>query len=139
MRDSTAIVRDRQTAIRREMDRRGISMKAVSLDAEMSPSTVASYFSLEKDKEPASMSVAALYRFLETGAIPLDLLSLLLPAGHVIVHVPEDIDIDDFCEVASDLVNDRIKASHPSSECGPAVGPNERAQMMGKIATLRAA
>lgn len=136
MRDSTTIVRDRQSAIRREMDRRGILLKTVALDAEMSGSTVASYFPADRDKEPALMSVAALYRLLETGAVPTDLLSLLLPEGHTIVRIPDGIDHDDFEESFRDFLSFKGRAHHPDSPGGREISDCEQAELDRKVVAI---
>ena len=57
------IVRDRQCAIRRELDRRGVSLKVVSFDSGIPYSTLLSYFPADHDKQPAMMPAS-------TGAMP---------------------------------------------------------------------
>lgn len=136
MRDETDIVRERQLAIRRELDRRGVLLKTVALDAGMSYSTVQSYFPGERDAVPATMSVASLYKFI--GAIPDDLLSLLLPAGHVIVQVPESVDYDAVSSLCRDFIDTKDKAHHPESEAGRDIGPTEHSELGGKVVRLRA-
>ena len=126
MADENKIVRERQKLIRRQMDERGISVKAVQLDGGWeSSSTVLSYFPADQDAEPAVMSVAALYRLLSKQALPADLLSLLLPGDFAIVRVPEGIDHDVVCEAFQDYLAEKAKAHRPESECGPAIGPKE--------------
>ncbi len=137
MRDETDIVRDRQLAIRRELDRRGILLKTVALDAGMSYSTVQSYFPGEKNAVPATMSVAALYCLV--GAIPDDLLSLLLPAGRAIVQIPEGIDHDAVCEAMQEYLTEKARAHRPESECGPAIGPGEDTTLRSKLTLVQAA
>lgn len=134
MRDETDIVRDRQLAIRRELDRRGILLKTVALDAGMSYSTVQSYFPGEKNAVPATMSVAALYAFV--GAIPDDLLSLLLPAGRAIVQVPEGIDHDDLAERFQDYLTEKAKAHRPDSPAGRDIAECEREALDSKVVQL---
>jgi hypothetical protein len=136
MRDETDIVRERQLAIRRELDRRGILLKTVALDAGMSYSTVQSYFPGERNAVPATMSVAALYALI--GAIPDDLLSLLLPSGRVIVQVPENIDHDELCDRMQDWLLTKAHAHHPESEAGREIGPGEDNVLRGKFAAVRA-
>jgi hypothetical protein len=139
--DGNTIVRERQLVIRREMDRRGISLKAVSFDSGIPYQTIVSYFPGEKDKQPATIGGAALFTLCATKALPLDLLSLVMPDGFQIVQVPEDIDHDVICELASDYVAEKNRAHHPESEAGREIGPNEAAllsrkviQMVGSIA-----
>jgi hypothetical protein len=134
MADFDNIVRDRQKAIRREIDRRGIAIKAVQLDGEWnSPSTVLSYFPADENAQPATMSVSALYRLIDRRALPLDLLSLLLPPGFTIVRVPEAIDHDQIAEALGDYLRTKHAAHHPESEAGPAIGPKERAALDSKV------
>lgn len=140
MRDENTIVRERQQAIRREMDRRGISIKAVQYDGGWeTPSTVLSYFPAPGSKEPQTMSVAALHRLLRRKALPADLLSLLLPEGFAIVEVPEEINHAEIAGAMSDYLAAKHDAHHPESEAGPAIGPNEDNVLRGKFARVKAA
>jgi hypothetical protein len=136
--DENTIVRGNQLLIRREMDRRGISIKQVQLDGGWKdPSTVMSYFPNPDGKGvPQTMSVAALYRLISTKALPVDLLSLLLPSGHVIVQVPEAVDHDEISEAVCDYLREKERAHRPDSECGPAIGPNEDASLRDKFAVV---
>ena len=135
--DETTIVRDRQKLIRREMDRRHITIKAVQLDGGWkTSSTVLSYFPENRDIEPAVMSVAALYRLIETKALPPDILSLLLPSGYQIVRAPEDIDHDSLCDLAADYVATKHRAHHPESEAGRDIGPGEATALTGKVVQM---
>ena len=138
MHDENTIVRERQRAIRREMDRRGISIKAVQYDGGWdTPSTVLSYF--PADKEPQTMSVAALYRLISRKALPADLLSVLLPDDFAIVRVPEGIDHDEIAALFHDYLTAKERAHHPESEAGREIGPNEDNVLRGKFARVRAA
>ena len=140
MSDETKIVRDRQKLIRREMDRRGIAIKAVQLDGGWeTTSTVQSYFPADSEKEPAVMSVASLYRLIDRGALPVDLLSLLLPDGFQIVRADEGIDHDRLAEMAADYIAAKNAAHHPDSEAGRDIGPNENKKLTAKVVALRAA
>lgn len=139
MHDENTIVRERQRLIRREMNRRGIAIKAVQLDGGWKdPSTVLSYFPADKDKVPATMSVASLYRLLTTKALPADLLSLMLPDGFAIVQVPEGIDYDDMAAGCLDYAAEHARARHPESECGVDIGPQEDIALGAKVVRLRA-
>lgn len=135
MRDANRIVRERQKAIRREIDRRGISIKAVQFDGGWEcPSTVLSYFPADAAKEPAIMSVAALYRLFD--ALPTELLSLLLPDGFQIVRAPESIDHDTLCELAAEYVSAKNRAHHPESEAGRDIGPGEEGTLSGLVVQM---
>lgn len=139
MSDGVTIVRERQLAIRREMDRRGISLKAVALDSGVPYDTIKSYFPGERDKVPATIPGSAIYSLCEGKALPLDLLSLLLPEGFQIIRADEGIDHDALCDLASEYVAEKNRAHHPESEAGRDIGPCENAALTAKIVQLRAA
>lgn len=84
------------------------------------------------------MSVAALFRLINTNALPTDLLSLLLPAGHVIVKVPEGVDHDDVEGACRDYLQAKGASHQEKSECGREIGPGERDLLDSKVAYLRA-
>lgn len=121
--DGNTIVRERQLAIRREMDRRGLSLKAIAMDSGLPYSSVVSYFPGERDREPATMPCSALFKL--CGVLPADLISLLLPVGFAIVRVPEAIDHDELADAMVDYLATKQAAHRPDSECGPAIGPTE--------------
>lgn len=136
MRDGDTILRERQLVIRRELDRRSISLKAIAFDAGMPYSTLLSYFPGERDKEPHTVSGAAMFKL--CGVLPADLLSLLLPDGFQVVRVPEGIDHDTIADKASDYLTTKNAAHHPASEAGRDLGPTEQATLDGKVVELRA-
>lgn len=139
MSDFDNIVRERQKLIRREIDRRRIPIKAIQLDGGWKePTTVLSYFPADDNATPATMSVASLYRLIEGKALPVDLLSLLLPAGFAIVHVPENIDHDEADQACRDYADAKAAAHHPESEAGRDIGPREDNVLRGKFTRLRA-
>ncbi len=132
-----AIVRERQKAIRREIDRRGIAIKAVQFDAGWeNASTLLSYFPADQHAAPAVMSVAALFRLTETGALPLDLLSMLLPEGVAMVRVPNGVDHDRLADEFADYLKAKNECHRPESECGPAIGPGEDSRLRGKLVSI---
>lgn len=139
MRDESNIVRERQKLIRREIDRRGISIKAIQLDGGWSDSsTVLSYFPADEKAQPAVMSIASFYRLIERKALPLDLLSTLLPNGFTIVRVPENVDHDEISAAVQDYLKTKEDAHRPESEAGREIGPIEDETLRGKVAHLRA-
>lgn len=134
MADENIAVRERQKAIRREMDRRGIAIKAVQFDGEWeSPSTVLSWFPADEHKEPQTMSVASLYRLIKHKALPVELLSILLPDGFRIVSVPEEVDHDEIAEVVHDYLQTKERAHHPESPDGREISNCEHAALSGKV------
>jgi hypothetical protein len=127
-------VRDRQLAIRRELDRRGIALKVVSFDSGIPYSTLLSYF--PADKQPAEMPVGVLYAL--SGAIPDDLLNLLTKDGWALVRVPSGIDYDEISSCCREFIDSKDRAHHPESEAGRDIGPNEEAELSAKVVRLRA-
>lgn len=128
------VLKCRQLVMRREMDRRGIAMKAVSFDSGIPYSTLLSYFPGEKDATPALMPVSAQYML--CGAIPDDILSLLLPDGRLIVQAPEGIDHDQIAEACHDFLSAKHQFHHPESEAGRELGPTEDATLRAKFAVV---
>jgi hypothetical protein len=135
--DGYTIVRQRQLAIRRELDRRGVALKAVSFDSGLSYQTLLSYFPAEGSREPAAIPMAAVYAL--CGALPADLLNLLLPEGWAFVQVPAGIDFDEISGACRDFIDAKDKSHHPDSEAGRDIGPTEHKELSGKVVRLRAA
>jgi hypothetical protein len=139
MRDASNIMRDRQRAIRRELDRRGISLKAVSFDSGIPYSTLCSYFPGNEngsvERKPCEMPVGAVYSL--CGAIPDDLLNLLCPEGFAVVRVPSGIDYDEFSAGCREFIEAKDRAHHPESEAGRDIGPNEANDLGVKVIQLR--
>lgn len=134
------IMRRRQRAIRRELDRRGIHLKVVSFDSGIPYSTICSYFPGNErgfaEKQPAEMPTGAMYAL--CGAIPDDLLNLLMPEGYAVVRVPAGVDYDEISERCRDFMASKDRAHHPESEAGRDIGPNERSELDSKVVRLRA-
>jgi hypothetical protein len=144
MLDGVTIVRERQLSVQREMKWRGISLKAVAFDSGVPYDTIKSYFPGEKNATPHTIPGSAIYALCNGKdghgpALPLDLLSLLLPDGFQIVRAPEEIDHDKLAEHMADYLATKNHAHHPESEAGRDIGPNENATLTSKITQLRAA
>jgi hypothetical protein len=138
MSDYDTIVRDRQKAIRREIDRRGISLKAIQYDGGWeNPSTVLSYFPADGLKEPATMSMAAFYRLFQ--ALPADLLSLLLPDGYVVVRAPEELNHDEIADAMREFLAAKDHAHHPDSPAGREISACEDQELRSKFTVVKAA
>lgn len=125
MASNDEIVRQRQSAIRREMDRRGIALKAVAFDSGISYSTLLTYFPQEGGAKPVMLPVSALYALADSEAVPLDLLSLVLPAGNLIVKAPEAVDHDEASAAMRDYLRVKDQAHHPDSPGGRDIAPCE--------------
>lgn len=136
LRDADKIVRERQKFIRREIDRRGIAIKAIQMDGGWDhSSTVLSYFPADEAKEPTMMSVAALFRLFD--ALPLDLLSTLLPDGHAIVRVPVGIDHDEIAPAFREYLRKKDDAHRPDSPAGREISECEDAELRASLALVR--
>jgi hypothetical protein len=136
VRDGVTIVRERQLAIRREMDRRGIALKQVEFDSGIPYATLLSYFPAEGSREPAVIPASAIYKLAEGKALPNDLLSLLLPQGLVIVQVPEGIDHDELADAFADYLHTKNAAHHPESPAGRDIADCERDTLNAKVVQL---
>jgi hypothetical protein len=121
------IIRDRQRAMRREIDRRQILMKVVAADSGLSYSTLLTYFPAHKDVTPVQIPGSAIFAL--TGHLPADILSLLLPAGHLIVRIPEAIDHDEIAAWAEEYNARKLAAHRADSECQEQIGPTERREL----------
>lgn len=137
MHSGSTIVKQRQLAMRREMDRRGIALKVVSLDSGVSYSTLASYFPADPNADPAQMPTGVLYDL--CGHLPDDLLSMLLPEGRQIVQLPDDLDHDEIADLAADYIAAKQAAHKENSPAGPLIAPCEKKVLDAKIVALRAA
>lgn len=124
--------REMQERIFRIAARQGLTLKAISLDSGIPYSTLRGYAGNHGDT--AEMPVSALCKLI--GVIPDELLSLLLPAGRLIVQAPDDINHDEIADAMVSYLADKQKAHHPESECGPAIGPTENSQLTGKFAVV---
>lgn len=135
--DVDMIVRQRQLAMRREIDRRGIALKAVSYDSGIPMPTLLSYFP-GGEREPSVLPASALFKLLAGNALPHDILSLILPDGEQIVRAPEEIDHEDVENLCREHLALKGKAHHPESEAGREIGPNEAMALRQSAARLRA-
>ena len=129
------IIRERQLAMRREMDRRGIAMKVVSQDSGIPYATLLTYFPADPLKQPTQIPGSAIYAL--TGNLAPDILSLLLPSGHVIVKAPEEINHDEIAEAMHDFLTTKERAHHPESEAGREIGPGEHQSLREKFTVIQ--
>ncbi len=132
---SVAIIRERQRTIRREIDRRGISLKGVSFDAKVQYETLLTYFP-GGDREPATIPGSAIYALCEGEALPTDLLSLLVPDGWQLVKVAENVDHDAIAAWSEQYSARKLAAHRADSECAEQLGPTELADLDSKVAAF---
>lgn len=139
--DSTivSVILERQAAIRRELDRRQIPMKVVAQDSGIQYATLLTYFPADNKKRPHQIPGSAIYALAMGGAIPDELLSLLLPAGRIIVSVPEEIDHDTFAALVNDYQATKEEAHRVDSPAGRDLADCELEKLDSKVARIRAA
>ena len=121
-----------QERIFRIAARKGLTLKAISLDAGIPYNTLRTYAG--SGCATAEMPVSALGKLV--GVIPDELLSLLLPDGRVIVQAPESIDHDELSDYLRAWLAEKDHAHHPDSEAGREIGPNEDASLRGAFAMI---
>jgi len=134
----STIVKRRQMSIRRDLDRRGFSMKAVAADAGIPYATLLTYFPANRDKDPAQIPGGVIFALADSKAIPLDLLSLLLPDSCAIVATPEGLDHDKLAELCQNYLAEKHAAHHPESEDGREISDGEDKKISEAAAPLRA-
>ena len=121
-----------QERIFRIAQRQGLTLKAISLDAQIPYNTLRNYAG--NNGETAEMPVSALNKLV--GVIPDELLSLLLPQGRVIVQAPSELDHDTIAPILRDYLSAKDDAHHPESEAGRDIGPNECRNLRVKLAAV---
>jgi hypothetical protein len=130
------IIRSRQLAIRRELDRRQIPLKVISYDSGIPYPTLLTYFP-GGERHPAELPSSAVFSL--CGVLPDDLINLLCPKGYAVVPVPEDVDYDTINQHCMDFLSEKSAAHHPESEAGRDIGPNEHNRLSAKVVRLRVA
>jgi hypothetical protein len=128
------IIRQRQLAIRRELDRRQIPLKVIAFDSGIPYPTLLTYFP-GGERPAAEMPTSAAFAL--CGIIPDDLMNLLCPQGYALVPVPVDANYDDVNQHCMEFIAEKAKAHHPESEAGVEIGPNEQAHLACKVIRLR--
>lgn len=134
MSDVSRIMRDRQRTVRRLLDQRKIALKVVSFDSGIKYDTLVSYFP-GGEREPSELPIGAFNQL--HGAIPDDLLNLLVPDGWAVVRVPEGVDYDEIAADCRSLIDEKDRAHHPQSEAGREIGPGEQQNLGSKVVQLR--
>jgi len=132
--DRKSQILDRQRRVFRiaqDPTRYGLTLKMIAADADLKPDSVRNYAAGE-----TVMPLTALDALI--GVLPDELLSLLLPAGRVIVRIPEGVDHDEIEAAARDFLAAKGAAHHPLSEDGRDIGEKEQALLDSKVAHLRA-
>jgi hypothetical protein len=115
MAHGSSIIRERQGAIRRALDRRNISMKIIAMDSEIPYATLLTYFPADRNKEAVQIPGGAIYDLIEHQAMPDDLLSMLLPDGAHILRGSEEIDHDAMARVAHEYLATLLAVHNPDA------------------------
>lgn len=102
--------------------RYGLTLKAISMDADIGYDSLRNYASGETE-----MPLSALRRLI--GVIPNELLSILMPEGVQIVSVPEGINLDEIADWAEHFAALKLAAHRADSECKEQIGPGERCEL----------
>lgn len=125
-------VRGAQERIFRIAAKRGLTLKAISLDSGIPYSTLRSYAG--HSGETAEMPVSTLRKL--TGVVPDELLSLLLTEDRAIVCVPAEIDHDALADAVADYLHMKNAAHHPESPAGRDIADCERDNLDSKVVQL---
>lgn len=131
------IIRDRQSAMRRQMDKRHIAMKVVADDSDLCYETLLTYFPADQHKRPVQIPGSAIFAL--TGHLPADILSLLLPDGFQVVRAPEEINHDELADVMAEYLSTKQHAHHPESPDGREISEGEDNVLCGKFARVKSA
>lgn len=102
--------------------RYGLTFKRVQLASGIPTSTLRTY-----TDGKAEMPLSALYRLV--GIVPDELLSMLLPDGHLIVRMPENIDYDEIGAWSDAFSAKKLAFHRHDSECEERLGPNEKREL----------
>jgi hypothetical protein len=129
------IMKERQLAVSREMDRRGISRKMIAYDAGIKYTAIVTYFPAT-DRTPCELPSGALIALGRAESMPDDLINMLLDDGIAFVRVPLGIDYDDISQACRDFIDAKDEFHHPESEAGRDLGPTEQATLGEKVVRL---
>lgn len=120
-----------QETMFREAQRRGMTLKAISLDSDIPYSTLRSYAG--NNGATAEMCVSAIRKL--HGVLSDDLLSLLTGDGVQIITASDEIDHDSLSEVVRDYLDTKEKAHRADSPAGPAICPTKEKPILDAKAT----
>ncbi len=132
--DRKSQILDRQKRmfrIAQDPTRYGLTLKMIAADADLGLDSVRNYAAGE-----TVMPMTALDALVDV--LPDELLSLLLPAGHAIVSVPEGICHDEIEKAAREFLAAKGEAHHPDSPGGRELAECEVVTLNRKAAKLRA-
>ena len=125
-----AILR-RQSDTFREAARRGITHKALHLDADVSLSGLGQWARGETVMGPVAREKLEPF-------LGLELMSMLLPDGQALVGVPDGIDHHEFAKGVREYLEMKAAAHHPDSEDGEAISEGEARGLDAKVTQIGA-
>ena len=137
--DGSEIVLQRQHDVRSEIDRRGFALKVVASKAGIPYNTFCSYFPADSKVKPAQIPGGAIFSLIASDALPLDIVSLLMPEGVQIVRADEEIDHDWIEDLCREYLATKAQAHHRESPAGREISDCERNTLGVRAAALRAA
>jgi hypothetical protein len=120
----------RMFRIAQDPTRFGLTLKMIAADADLNLQSVRNYAAGDTE-----MPLSALDALI--GILPEELLTLLMPAGHAIVRIPDGIDLDELDAACRAVVAEKAKAHRENSPGGPAVVECERVAILTAAAPLR--
>ncbi|WP_313437205.1 hypothetical protein [Novosphingobium sp.] len=132
--DRKSQILDRQKRmfrIAQDPTRYGLTLKMIAADADLGLDSIRNYAAGE-----TVMPLTALDALVDV--LPDELLSLLLPAGHAIVTVPEGICHDEIEKAAREFLAAKGEAHHPESPGGRELAECEVVTLNRKAAKLKA-
>lgn len=132
--DRKSQILDRQRRmfrIAQDPTRYGLTLKMIAADAALNYKSLVNYAA--GDTEMPLSALDAL-----VGVLPDELLSLLLPAGHAIIRIPEGLDHDELESACRDFLAAKGKAHHPASPGGREISDCEAKSLSKAAARLRA-
>lgn len=109
-----------------------LTLNAISSASGIPYSTLRSYAG--HNGATAEMPLSAQYKLV--GVMPAELLSLLLPDGHLIVQAPVEIDHDEIAEAFHDYLQAKERAHRPDSPAGRDIAPCEDSDLRGRFAVV---
>lgn len=137
--DSSEILLQRQHDVRSEINRRGFALKVVASKAGIPYNTFCSYFPADENARPTQIPGGAIFGLIAGRALPLDIISLLLPEDVQIVRASEELDPDWIEELCREYLATKAQAHHRDSPAGREISDCERRTLAVKATSLRAA
>lgn len=84
----------------------------------------------------SKISMVGFLAMAEIPSFPTELLSLVMPTGMALVHVPSGVDHDQIERACLDFIACKGDAHHPASPLGREIAPCEDSKLSTKVVTL---